>query len=142
MHFFEKSYKLKGNKAEKIPQCSVGDKCCCPTAPLDGRHLCAICNKQLHGPCGVFNGDDAAITFRNRCFSCPGPIEELTFSTPSPNIGGAATIMQQFAIISTKDVDAKKVAWEDIVPGDWLSVKPGESSQMSNGEICSDDLWH
>ena len=52
-----------------MPPCSVGNKCVCPTAPLDGRHLCAICKKDLHGPCGVFNGDDGAITNRNRCFS-------------------------------------------------------------------------
>jgi hypothetical protein len=83
-----------------MPQCSVGDKSCCPTAALDRRHLCAICNKQLHGPCGAFNGDDSAIIFRNRCYTCPGPIEELTFLSPSPNVGVAAPLTQQFAIAS------------------------------------------
>ncbi len=85
---------------------------------------------QLHGPCGVFNGDDSAITFRNRCFSCPGPIKELSFLSLSPNVGGAATLTQQFAVASAKDVDAKKVGWEDIVPGDRPSIKAGESGQM------------
>jgi hypothetical protein len=107
----------KTQQSSEMPQCSVGNKCSCPTAPLDGRHLCAICNKQLHGPCGVFNGDESAITFCNQCFSCPGPIEELTFLSPSPNVGGAVTLTEQFAIASAKDVDAKKVGWEDIVPG-------------------------
>jgi hypothetical protein len=45
-----------------MPQCCVGEKCLCPAAPPDVRHLCAICKEQLHGPCGIFNDDDIVLS--------------------------------------------------------------------------------
>jgi len=121
-----------------MPQCCVGEKCLCPAAPLDGRHLCAICKEQLHGPCGIFNGDDSAITYRNRCFSCGDPNEGGTLSTPTMHCN---IITHQSTIVSAKDIDPKKVSWVNIVAGDRPSVKPGESGQMvkSVAIICGID---
>ncbi len=45
-----------------MPPCIKGNKCQCTTAALEKRHFCAICKKELHGPCGVFNRDNSAIT--------------------------------------------------------------------------------
>ena len=138
-----------------MPPCSVGNKCVCPTAPLDGRHLCAICKKDLHGPCGVFNGDDGAITYRNRCFSCTATdsaseSDESTSRQPTeaPAVGhqsipapAVAASTQQAAVVSAKDVEPKKVSWEDIVGGDRPSTKAGDngSMQKSVATICGFD---
>ena len=45
---------------------STGSLCLHSELPLDGRHFCGICRSaHLHGPCGVFIGNDAEITYRN-----------------------------------------------------------------------------
>ena len=43
-----------------------------PDLPLPDRmkHCCALCKAQMHGFCGVFNGVDGEITYRNRCYDC------------------------------------------------------------------------
>ncbi len=121
-----------------MPPCIVGDKCLCPNAPLDGRNFCAICKKDLHGICGVFNGDDAAVTYRNRCLSCPGTTETATVTKTAR----AYDVNLQFdKLISSKDVDSKKVSWNDIVPGDRPSTKVGDGGGMvkSIATICGKD---
>jgi hypothetical protein len=125
---------------KKMSQCCVSKKCLCPAASLDGRHLCAICKEQLHGPCGIFNGDDSAITYRNQCFSCHDPNEGGTLSTPTMHCNIVA-VSQQSTIVSAKDIDPKKVSWVNIVAGDRPSVKPGESGQMMKSvtTICGID---
>jgi hypothetical protein len=50
-------------------------------------------------------------------------------STPSPHSSGAAA-SQQFAVVSAKAIDHRKVSWEDIVAGDRPYVKPGENGQI------------
>jgi hypothetical protein len=121
-----------------MPPCIVGDKCLYPNAPLDGRHFCVICKKDLHGPCSVFNGDDAAITYCNRCFSCPGTTGAATSTTTAKAPDGYLLFD---AVISSKDVDPKKVSWDDIVCGDRLSTKVGDSGAMvkSIATICGID---
>ena len=44
-------------------RCCAGERCLFPNLPLEGRHFCAICKKELHGICGIFNGDELALTF-------------------------------------------------------------------------------
>jgi len=121
-----------------MPQCCVGEKCLCLAAPLDGRHLCAICKEQLHRPCGILNGDDSAITYRNRCFSCRDPNEGGTLSPPTTHCNIVA-VTQQSNIVSAKDIDPKNVSWVKIVAEDRPSVS--ESGQMvkSVTTICGID---
>jgi len=125
-----------------MPQCAVGDKCICPDAPLQGRHFCAICKKQLHGPCGEFNGDEGNITYRNRCFNCcsdpVGATVTADISAPSANNQSAT---QQSAIVAAKDIEPKAVTWADITEGDRPSTKPGEAGQMVKSvlTICGID---
>jgi hypothetical protein len=54
------------------------------------------------------------------------------------NVGA---LTQQFSVISAREIDPKKVCWDDIVAGDRLSMKPGKSGQMvkSVATICSMD---
>ncbi len=133
-----------------MPPCIVGDKCLCPNAPLDRRHCCAICKNRLHGPCGIFNEDDAAVTYRNRCFSCPYTTEGATSSATatvaaSSSASGAnlndAGSTEHSNVISSKDVDPKKVSWDDIVGGDRPSTKAGDNGAMvkSIATICGID---
>jgi hypothetical protein len=122
-----------------MPPCIVGDKCLCLNAPLDGLHFCAICKKDLHRPyCGVFNGDDAAVTYRNRCFSCPGTTGAATATTTSRESDGN---LQFESVISSKEVDPKKVSWDDIVSGDRPSTKVGDGGAMAKSiaTICGID---
>ena len=117
-----------------MPPCIEGDKCQCPTAELEKRHFCAICKEELHGPCGIFNGDDSAITYRNRCSYC-----SVDGSEASGVNNDLST--QQSALISSKDVDPRKVSWTDIIGGDRPSTKAGETGQMvkSVASICGID---
>jgi hypothetical protein len=69
-----------------MPVCGAGATCLHPELPLDGRHVCGVCRTiQLHGPCGVYLGNDDEITYHNSCFSCiekirhnPQPIQPST----------------------------------------------------------------
>jgi hypothetical protein len=118
-----------------MPICCAGDRCLFPNLPLEGRHYWAICKKDLHGVCGNFNGDDTAVTYRNRCFLCPPPTGGIvTTSTAQDN----HAFTQQSAIISAKDVNPKEVGWDDIKAGDRPSDKPGQAGQMvkSVSTIC------
>ena len=47
-------------------QCAAKERC----QPKTMKHFCALCEKELHGCCGVFNDDDAAVTYHNRCYDC------------------------------------------------------------------------
>jgi hypothetical protein len=49
--------------------------------------------------------------------------------------------LEQFNVISAKDVDPKKISWNDIVVGDRPSTKPGDNGAMvkSIATICSLD---
>jgi hypothetical protein len=92
-----------------MPQCAVGDKCICPNAPLEGGHFCAICKKPLHGPCGVFNGDDSSITYRNHCFNCSSATA-VASSTSKKKVGPNTPCTTPFAtqqstLVTAKDID-------------------------------------
>jgi len=115
-----------------------------PNLPVEGRHFCAICKKDLHGVCGIFNGDDSAVTFRNRCFVCPataGSNDDPAIKTPPSQHNVTSGTTQQSAIISAKDVNAKDVTWADVKAGDRPSDKPGQAGQMvkSVSTICGID---
>ena len=117
-----------------MPQCAVGDKCICPNAPLEGRHFCAICKKPLHGPCGVFNGDDSSITYRNRCCNCSSATA-VASSTSNEQVGTTTpcttpSATQQSTLVTAKDIDPKAVAWTNITVGDRPLTKPGETGLM------------
>jgi hypothetical protein len=122
------------------PQCAVGDKCICPNAPLEGRHFCAICKKALHGPCGVFNGDDSSITYRNRCFNCSSTTA-VASSTSNEQVGTTPSATQQSTLVTAKDIDPKVVTWSYITVGDRPSMKPGETGSMVKSvfTICGID---
>jgi len=125
-----------------LPLCIVGDRCLCPNVPLNGRHYCALCKKQLHGPCSVFNGDESAITYCNRCFSCPSATEDfMPTATVSASVEQTSATSKQFNVISSKDVDPKKISWNDIVAGDKPSTKLGDNGAMvkSIATICGID---
>ncbi len=97
-----------------MPQCAVGDKCICPNAPLEGRHFCAICKKQLHGPCGEFNGDESSITYRNCCFNCSSAttISITVADDNEKDCAASATnpsVTQQSTLVTAKDIDPKAV---------------------------------
>jgi hypothetical protein len=100
--------------------------------------LCAICKNDLHEPCSEFNGDDAAITYHNRCFSCPGTTEAAPATTTARASNGNLIFD---AVISSKDVDPKKVSWDDLVCGDRPSTKLGDGGAMvkSIATICGID---
>jgi hypothetical protein len=109
-----------------IPQCAVGDKCICPNAPLEGRHFCAICKKPLHGPCGVFNGDDSSLTYHNRCFNCSFATA-VASSTSNEQVGTTTpcttpSATQQSTPVTAKDIDPKAVTWSDITVDDRPSM--------------------
>jgi len=105
-----------------------------PYCTLEKRHFCAICKEELHGPCGIFNGDDSAITYPNRCSYCSVDGSEASGVKNDPST-------QQSALISSKDVDPRKVSWTDIIGGDRSSTKAGETGQMvkSVASICGID---
>jgi len=118
-----------------MPQCAVGDKCICPNAPLEGRHFCAICKKQLHGPCGVFNGDDSPIAYQNHCFNCPSATEDASSKGDNNEKVGTISVTtpsdtQQSTLVTSRDINPKEVAWTDIVAGDRPLTKPGEVGQI------------
>jgi len=128
-----------------MPQCAVGDKCICPNAPLEGGHFCAICKKPLHGPCGVFNGDDSSITYRNHCFNCSSATA-VASSTTNEQVGTTTpcttpSATQQSTLVTAKDIDPKAVTWSDITVGDHPSMKPGETGSMVKSvlTICGID---
>jgi hypothetical protein len=122
---------------KKMPRCAIGDACLFPDLPLEGRHCCAICKNQLHGPCGIFNGDDSSITYRNHCYSCKSPsnkvadvaattaIATLTSNIQIPEATTAVGDTQQSAPMTAKDIDAKAVSWGNIDVGDG-PLKSGE----------------
>jgi hypothetical protein len=80
-----------------MPICCTGVHCLFPNLPLEGRHYCAICKKDLHGICGIFNGDDMATTYRNRCFLCPPPTGGIVTTPTAPQQDNHA-FTQQSAI--------------------------------------------
>jgi len=112
-----------------MPQCSAGDRCICKDAPLEGRHFCAICKKDLQGPCGEFNGVDSAITYRNHCFSCSSTSMRNSQSTTTSDVA-AASATRQSTLVSAEDMDPKAVTWNDVTVGDRPSNKPGEVGQI------------
>jgi hypothetical protein len=87
------------------------------TAPLEEKY-CAICKKQLHGLCSAFNGDDGEITCWNHCFSC--------CSAPTIYVAQVANVVstytQQFGLLTMKDIEPKRVIWNDFVAGDRSSI--------------------
>jgi len=144
----------------KMPRCAIAERCLFPELPLEGRHFCAICKEQLHGPCGVFNGDESNITYRNRCYKCGSPSKvaaaaastaasttnksKTTEASTIPGTQQSATqqsATQQSSLVSAKDIDPKDVTWDHIVVGDRPSTKPGQSDQMvkSVSTICGID---
>jgi hypothetical protein len=125
-------------------RCCAGECCLFPNLPVEGRHFCTICKKDLHGVCGIFNGDDSAVTFRNRCFVCPataGSNDDPAIKTPPSQQNVTSGTTQQSAIISAKDVNAKDVTWADVKAGDRPSDEPGQVGQMvkSVSTICGID---
>jgi hypothetical protein len=50
-------------------------------------------------------------------------------------------LVNNFAAVYAKEINPKKVSWEDIVAGGWLSIAPGKSGQMvkSVATICGMD---
>ena len=129
-----------------MPQCAAGDRCICPNTPLEERHFCAICKKQLHGPCGEYNGDESAITYRNRCFNCSSAaaISTTTADNNEKDCAPSTTntsATQQSTLVTAKDIDPKAVTWTDITVGDRPSAKPGETGQMVKSvlTICGID---
>jgi hypothetical protein len=126
-----------------MPQCAVADKCICPNAPLEGRHFSSICKKQLYGPCGVFNGDDSSITYRNRCFNCSAAAASTSDNndTIGTSSAAAASVTQQSTLVTAKDIDPKVVTWTGIAVGDRPSTKAGEAGQMAKSvlTICGID---
>ena len=100
-----------------MPRCAIGQACLFPEVPLEGRHFCAICKQQLHGCCGIFNGDEGNITYRNRCHLCPTPstvansAATTAAATRTPESANTISVTQQSApVMTTKDVDAKAVS--------------------------------
>ncbi len=124
----------------------MGDRCICPNTPLEERHFCAICKKQLHGPCSENNGDESAITYRNCCFNCSSATTILT-TTADNNEKDCApsttntSATQQSTLVTAKDIDPKAVTWTDITVGDRPSTKPRETGLMVKSvlTICGID---
>ena len=54
-----------------IDECACTEQCSLLGVPLPTAQMlfCGVCNKGIHGCCGVFNGDDDAVSF-NICFIC------------------------------------------------------------------------
>jgi len=121
--FFVRNYCF--HISNTMPICCAGDPCLFPNLPLEGRHCCAICKKDHHGVCGIFNGDDTALTYRNRCFLCPAStggidgrnIAAAAVTTPPAPQQDKPAFTQQSAIISAKDLNPKEVGWGDIKSG-------------------------
>jgi hypothetical protein len=132
---------------DEMPWCAVGDRCICPNAPLQGRHFCAICKKELHGPCSEFYGDDSNITYHNHCFGCSSASDVATatvtngISTTSALIASNVAITQQSTLVTAKNVDPKAVTWAIITEGGRPSTNPGELGQMVKSvlTICGID---
>jgi hypothetical protein len=121
-----------------MPRCAIGQACLFPEVPLEGRHFCAICKQQLHGCCGIFNGDEGNITYRNRCHLCHTP----STATRTPESANDVSVTQQSAVMMTaKYVDAKAVSWGNIEVGDRPSNKAEHSGQMVKSvlTICGVD---
>ncbi len=110
-----------------MPPCIEGDKCQCPTAALENRHFCAICKEELHGPCGIFNGDDSVITYGNRCSYCSVDGSEASGVKNDP-------CTQQSALISSKDVDPRKVSYLGLISLEEIGHPPkqGRQARWSN----------
>jgi hypothetical protein len=118
----------------------------CPDVPLvtdtpvQGRHFCAICKKELHGPCSEFNGHDSNITYRNHCFGCSSASDAATAtvtngdSTTSAPIASNAVITQQSTLVTATDVDLKAVAWANIIE------VTGPGRVRLNGEVSAHPL--
>ncbi len=63
-----------------MPVCGASASCLHPELPLDGCNFCGICRStDLHGPCGVYLGNDDEITYHNSYLSC---IEKSRRSPP------------------------------------------------------------
>ncbi|MGH7955336.1 MAG: hypothetical protein ACREOZ_05190, partial [Gloeomargaritales cyanobacterium] len=75
---------------------AAGKHCVCPQLALPiategtDRHACPDCKKPLHGICGVYSGDDSAVTYRNRCQTCA--------SKRRPDACAAAETVSTFAV--------------------------------------------
>ncbi len=115
---------------------------------LEGRHFCAICKQQLHGCCGIFNGDEGNITYRNRCHLCPTPSTHANSTattaaaTRTPESANTISVTQQSApVMTAKDIDMKAVSWGNIEVGDRPSNKADDSGQMVKSvlTICGFD---
>lgn len=131
-----------------MPRCAIGQACLFPEVPLEGRHFCAICKQQLHGCCGIFNGDEGNITYRNRCHLCPTPSTHANSTattaaaTRTPESANTISVTQQSApVMTAKDIDTKAVSWGNIEVGDRPSNKADDSGQMVKSvlTICGFD---
>lgn len=131
-----------------MPRCAIGQACLFPEVPLEGRHFCAICKQQLHGCCGIFNGDEGNITYRNRCHLCPTPSTHANSTattaaaTRTPESANTISVTQQSApVMTAKDIDVKAVSWGNIEVGDRPSNKADDSGQMVKSvlTICGFD---
>jgi len=131
-----------------MPRYAIGQACLFPEVPLEGRHFCAICKQQLHGCCGIFNGDEGNITYRNRCHLCPTPSTHANSTattaaaTRTPESANTISVTQQSApVMTAKDIDVKAVSWGNIEVGDRPSNKADDSGQMVKSvlTICGFD---
>ncbi len=78
-----------------MPVCGASASCLHPELPLDGRHFCGICRStHLHGPCGVYLGNDDEITYRNACLSCIEQCRRNIAVLPPPTV----TVQQNVAV--------------------------------------------
>jgi len=78
-----------------MPVCGASGSCLHPELPLDGRHFCGICRStHLHGPCGVYLGNDDEITYRNACLSCIEQCRRNIAVLPPPTV----TVQQNVAV--------------------------------------------
>jgi hypothetical protein len=111
-----------------------------PNLPLQGNHKCAICKQAMHGPCGIFNGNDSAVTFCNHCYHC----NDKQLEDPQVSIGGVIPKTQPFSVEGTQqstltsyqDVEVKTVTWDNIIVGDRKSTKTGGGMVKSIMTIC------
>ena len=64
--------------------CAAKERCCLLDLPLPAsmKHFCASCEKEMHGCCGIFNGNDSEITSCNCCHDC----DEQQFVGKNPSI--------------------------------------------------------
>jgi hypothetical protein len=131
-----------------MPRCAIGQACLFPEVPLRGRHFCAICKQQLHGCCGIFNGDEGNITYCNHCHLChtPSTVADAAATTAAatrtPESANAISVTQRYApVMTANDVDVKAVSWGNIEVGDHPSNKADDSGQMVKSvlTICGVD---